>query len=76
MSIGASPDESEIRRSGRRVFILAFILAGVLSIPPVIARFDAGYTWVGVVDLVTSRSRSSCSSSSRSARRATWQGCT
>jgi class 3 adenylate cyclase len=53
MSIGASPDESESRRSGRRVFILAFILAGVLSIPPVIARFDAGYTWVGVVDLVT-----------------------
>jgi adenylate cyclase len=53
MSIGASPDESESRRSGRRVFILAFVLASVLSIPPVIARFDAGYTWVGVVDLVT-----------------------
>jgi adenylate cyclase len=53
MSIGASPDESESRRSGRRVFILAFILAGVFSIPPAIARFDAGYTWVGVVDLVT-----------------------
>jgi adenylate cyclase len=53
MSIGASPDESESRRSGRRVFILAFILAGVFSIPPVIARFDARYTWVGVVDLVT-----------------------
>jgi class 3 adenylate cyclase len=53
MSIGASPDESEIRRGGRRVFILAFLLASVISIPAVIARFGAGYTWVGVVDLVT-----------------------
>ncbi len=53
LSIGASPDESEIRRSGRRVFMLAFILATLLSIPPAIARFDAGYAWVGVVDLVT-----------------------
>src|SRR5947207_5584373 len=53
LSIGASPSESESRRSGRRVFMLAFILATLLSIPAVIARFDAGYTWVGVVDLVT-----------------------
>jgi adenylate cyclase len=53
LSIGASPDESESRRSGRRVFMLAFIIATLLSIPPAIARFDAGYTWVGVVDLVT-----------------------
>lgn len=53
LSIGASPDESESRRSGRRVFMLALILATLLSIPAVIARFDAGYTWVGVVDLVT-----------------------
>ena len=53
LSIGASPSESESRRSGRRVFMLAFILATLLSIPAVIARFDAGYTWVGVVDLAT-----------------------
>src|SRR5512141_2102384 len=53
LSIGASPDESASRRSGRRVFMLAFILATVLTIPVVIERFDAGYTWVGVVDLVT-----------------------
>ena len=53
LSIGASSDGSESRRSGRRVFILAFILASVLSVPATIARFEAGYTWVGVVDLVT-----------------------
>lgn len=53
LSIGASPTESESRRSGRRVFMLAFILATLISIPAVIARFDAGYMWVGLVDLVT-----------------------
>src|SRR5213592_895989 len=53
LSIGASPSESESQRGGRRVFMLAFILATLLSIPAVIARFDAGYTWVGVVDLAT-----------------------
>src|SRR5207247_11209306 len=35
------------------VFVLAFILATLLSVPAVSGRFDAGYTWVGVVDLVT-----------------------
>jgi guanylate cyclase len=53
LSIGATPDESETRRGGRRVFLLALIIATLLSIPPAIARFPAGYTWVGVVDLVT-----------------------
>jgi adenylate cyclase len=53
LSIGVSPSESDIRRGGRRVFMLAFILATVISIPPMIGRFVAGYTWVGVVDLVT-----------------------
>ena len=53
LSIGASDDESESQRSGRRVFMLAFILASLLSVPAVIARFAAGYTWVGVSDLVT-----------------------
>jgi hypothetical protein len=46
LSIGESSDGSESRRSGRRVFILAFILASVLSVPATIARFVAGYTWV------------------------------
>jgi guanylate cyclase len=52
-SIGAVPHESESRRSGRRVFILAFVLATLLTIPGVFQRFAAGYTWVGVTDLVT-----------------------
>ena len=53
LSIGATPGESETRRGGRRVFLLALIIATLLSIPPAIARFPAGYTWVGVVDIVT-----------------------
>src|ERR1044072_5860316 len=53
LSIGATAGESESRRSGRRVFLLAFVLATLLSIPAVVGRFGAGYTWVGVVDLVT-----------------------
>src|SRR6266550_2229399 len=53
LSIGASPSESESQRGGRRVFMLAFILATLLSIPAAIDRFDAGYTWVGVIDLIT-----------------------
>jgi adenylate cyclase len=53
LSIGATPDEPETRRGGRRVFLLALVVATLLSIPPAIARFPAGYTWVGVVDVVT-----------------------
>jgi len=53
LSIGATPEESDSRRSGRRVFMLAFIVATLLGIPLVIARFSQGYTWVGIVDLVT-----------------------
>ena len=53
LSIGASPGESDSRRSGRRVFLLAFILATLFSVPGAIQRFGTGYTWVGVVDLVT-----------------------
>jgi adenylate cyclase len=53
LSIAATPGESETRRGGRRVFLLALIIATLLSIPPAIARFPAGYTWVGIVDIVT-----------------------
>jgi guanylate cyclase len=52
LSIGRTPDESDSRRSGRRVFMLAFIIATLLGMPAVITRFSQGYTWVGVVDLV------------------------
>ena len=53
LSIGETPEESDSRRSGRRVFMLAVIIATLLGIPLVISRFGHGYTWVGVVDLVT-----------------------
>jgi class 3 adenylate cyclase len=53
LSIGAKPDESESRRSGRRVFMFAFILATAISIPPAIQRFGQGYPWAGVTDLAT-----------------------
>lgn len=52
LSIGATPDESESRRGGRRVFLLALVIATLFSIPPTIARFPAGHTWVGVVDII------------------------
>jgi len=44
LAIGEYPGEPEIRRSGRRVFILAFILATFFSMPQVFADLDAGYT--------------------------------
>jgi adenylate cyclase len=52
LSIGGTSEESDSRRSGRRVFMLAFIIATLLAVPAVIARFSQGYTRVGVVDLV------------------------
>src|SRR4026207_2501157 len=33
LSIGATPEESESRRGGRRVFMLAFILASLFTVP-------------------------------------------
>jgi adenylate cyclase len=53
LSIGETPGESESRRSGRRVFMFAFVLATALSIPPAIQRFGEGYPWAGVTDLAT-----------------------
>jgi hypothetical protein len=53
LSIGETPGESESRRSGRRVFMFAFILATAISIPPAIQRFGEGYPWAGVTDLAT-----------------------
>ena len=50
LSIGSYPGEPEIRRGGRRVFIVAFILGTIFSTPQVFADIDAGYTWVAVMD--------------------------
>jgi hypothetical protein len=45
LSAGSYPGEPEIRRGGRRVFILATLF----SMPQVFADLDAGYTWVATM---------------------------
>ena len=52
LSIGASPGESETKRGGRRVVLVAIVIATVLSIPTALADLGAGYTWVAVMNLV------------------------
>lgn len=46
LSIGSYPGEPEIRRGGRRVLIVATIIANFFSMPQVFGDLDAGYTWV------------------------------
>jgi adenylate cyclase len=53
LSIGSYPGEPEIRRSGRRVFIVAFILATFFTMPQVFADLDASYTWVAAMGFFT-----------------------
>jgi adenylate cyclase len=53
LSIGSYPGEPETRRGGRRVVILAVVVATLLTIPTIFADLDAGYTWVAVMNLVT-----------------------
>ena len=53
LSIGAYPGEPEIRRSGRRVFLIAFIIATLATIPQVFSDLEAGYTWVAIGGIVT-----------------------
>jgi guanylate cyclase len=53
LSIGEYPGESETRRSGRRVFLVAFVIATVLTIPPAFLDIADGYTAVGVMNLVS-----------------------
>ena len=52
LSIGADPNETEAIRGGRRVFIVAFIVATIFTIPQSISDFAAGYTWVAVMGVV------------------------
>lgn len=52
MSIGAHPEESEIQRGGRRVFIVAFVAASAFSTIPIAADFSAGYNWVAAMNAV------------------------
>src|SRR5207249_8496237 len=53
LSIGSYPEEPETRRSGRRVFIVAFIMATLFSIPSAFSDLDAGFTWVAAMDFFT-----------------------
>jgi adenylate cyclase len=53
LSIGSYPGEPEIRRGGRRVFLIGSIIATLFSIPLAFADLDAGYTWVGAMGFFT-----------------------
>ena len=53
LSIGEYPGEPETTRSGRRVFLVAFVIATVFTIPQSVMDFAAGYTRVGVMNLVS-----------------------
>ena len=53
LSIGSYPGEPETPRSGRRVFIVAFIMATLFSIPSAFSDLDAGFTWVAAMDFFT-----------------------
>ena len=50
--IGEVPDEPETKRGGRRVFLVAFVIATLLTIPQIVWDLAAGYTVVGQVNLV------------------------
>jgi len=52
LSIGADPNQTEAIRGGRRVFIIAFIVATLFTIPQSVSDFAAGYTWVAVMGVV------------------------
>ncbi len=52
LSIGEYEGEPEIARGGRRVFVVAFVIATVLSIPIAAADIASGYPWVGGMNLV------------------------
>ena len=54
MRIGEVDGEPETKRGGRRVFMVAFVIATILSIPQVVEDLSAGYTWVGVLGLIVS----------------------
>jgi adenylate cyclase len=52
LSIGAFPGESVTRRSGRRVMIMASVVASVLSIPTVLFSLGDGFVWDAVLTSV------------------------
>jgi hypothetical protein len=52
MRIGEVPGEPETKRGGRRVFLVAFVIAIAFSIPQIVNDSAAGYTIVAQVNLV------------------------
>ena len=52
MRIGEVDGEPETKRGGRRVFMVAFVIATILTIPQGVEDLSAGYTWVGVLGLI------------------------
>jgi hypothetical protein len=51
LSIGSDPGEPETRGGGRRVVVVAIIVATLLTIPTTLADLSAGYGWVAAVNL-------------------------
>jgi hypothetical protein len=51
LSIGSYPGEPETRGGGRRVVVVAIIVATVLTIPTTLADLNAGYRWVAAINL-------------------------
>jgi len=54
LSIGADPNQTEAIRGGRRVFIIAFLIATIFSIPQGASDFADGYTRVAIMNVVVS----------------------
>jgi MFS family permease len=50
LSIGAYPGETEAQRGRRRIVVVAFLLASMLSIPTALQYLATGYLWVGVAN--------------------------
>jgi adenylate cyclase len=53
LAIGEYPEEPETRRSGRRVFLVAFVIATAFTIPQSVMDLAAGYTAVAVMNLIS-----------------------
>ena len=53
LTLGEYPGEPESRRSGRRVFLVAFVIATAFTLPQAVMDIAAGYTTVGVMNLVS-----------------------
>jgi guanylate cyclase len=53
LSIGSYPGESVTKRGGRRVVIVALVIATLLTIPSTVTNLGAGYAWVAALNVTT-----------------------